>query len=416
MKSIFRTMPGLFIIFFAAHYLCSTPVANADTLRVCTYNALNFRGPQDADRYDDFRIVMRGIDADVVVMQEIISEDAVDGLLSFVFLQLEDDWAAATFINGPDTDNALFYRTSKVSFLSQRVIPTTLRDITEYLLQPTAPDTSIRLRVYSLHLKASSGEENENRRRDEAAALRQQLNLLPAGALFIVGGDYNLYRSTEPAYELLLSPNPDTDGQCFDPINTPGEWNNNPTFATIHTQSTRSGTAGGLDDRFDFLLVSAGLMDTSGSYVIPSSYTAYGNDGRHLNQAINNGTNYAVADSVADALYTAADHLPVYVDLLIRTESSAAEEATPVVDSYRLLNCYPNPFNSTLRIQLNGAANPVTIAVMDIMGRKVAERVVPIHSFHEPISFDFSGMTTGSYFILAKTALRNEVQRVTLIR
>ena len=51
-----------------------------------------------------------------------------------------------------------------------------------------------------------------------------------------------------------------------DPINTPGSWNNNEDFRGVHTQSTRTsssgfggGAGGGLDDRFDFIMVSQNL-------------------------------------------------------------------------------------------------------------------------------------------------------------
>lgn len=386
---------------------------HADTLRVCNYNATNFRGPQDADRYDDFRMILRGIHPDVVAMQEIISEDAVDGLLSFVYLQINDDWTAVPFHNGHDTDNALFYRTSKVSSVSQRYIGTTLRDIAEYVLQPVAPDTSQRIRVYSLHLKA--GDTDQARRQAEAEILRGQLDLLPAGSLFLVCGDYNLYTSTEPAYQLLLSPNPSPIGQSFDPIDTPGEWHNNAAFAAIHTQSPQA-SYGGMDDRFDFILVSGALMDTAGTYVLPETYTPYGNDGRHFNQGIDEGTNTVVPDSIADALPIASDHLPVYVDLLLRAEASAVGEAPHAVESFRLLSCYPNPFNPTLTIQLSGAAERTSISVYSITGRRVMERTVEAQSFAQPLTLDFSDHSAGIYFIRAQTMRRSEVQRVLLVR
>jgi endonuclease/exonuclease/phosphatase family metal-dependent hydrolase len=389
--------------------------AQADTLRVCTYNALNFRGPQDADRYDDIRIVMESIAPDMVAMQEIVSEDAVDGLLSFVFLQVNDDWAAAAFHDGRDTDNGFFYRTSKVSLVSSRFIQTTLRDIAEYTMQPVAPDTSLRLRVYSLHLKASEGSDNENRRRDEAAALRQQLDMFGPGTLFLVCGDYNLYTSAEPAYQLLLSPDSIFSGQLFDPINTPGVWHANPIFEAIHTQSPRS-SVGGMDDRFDFILVSGACMDTVGSYVLPETYTPYGNDGRHFNQAINAGTNYAVPDSVANALEAGSDHLPVYVDLVMRAESSDVAETPPVAQSFELLSCYPNPFNPTLTVQLAGPAESVSVAVFDVAGRRVMERSVHAREFVRPLRLDFSGEPSGSYFVRAQSARRSEVKRVLLVR
>ena len=97
-------------------------------------------------------------------------------------------------------------------------------------------------------------------------------------------GDFNLYHSSEASYQLLLSTNPNPVGQLFDPINMPGDWTQNPSFAAIDTQSPRTqsfggGATGGMDDRFDFILVSAALMDTAGTYAMPETYHAFGNDG-----------------------------------------------------------------------------------------------------------------------------------------
>ena len=47
---------------------------------------------------------------------------------------------------------------------------------------------------------------------------------------------------------------------------------------------------------------------------IEDSLTPFGNDGNHFNQSINQGTNSAVSPEVADALYEASDHLPVFAD------------------------------------------------------------------------------------------------------
>jgi len=405
----------LFILLAILSLASLTPYVYADTLRVCTYNALNFRGAADADRYDDFRVIFRGIDADIVALQEIISADAVSGLLSNVFSQVRSDWAAAPFVNGYDTDNALVYRTSQVAFISQRAIHTQLRDITEYLLRPAAPaDTSLRLRIYSLHLKASQGTENEIRRRDEAALLRAQLDVLPAGSLFFVCGDYNVYTSDEPAYQLLLSSSPNVNGQCFDPINRPGDWNNNSAFAAIHTQSPDA-SYGGMDDRFDILLVSGGLMDPAGSRVLPETYTPYGNDGRHFNNSINAGTNYAVPDSVADALFNGSDHLPVFVDIILQSESSSAGETSVIPENPGLIRCYPNPFNSTLTVEIAPLRQASTLDVFDLLGRRVYEMRVPTGAV-SPLRLDFSAFGTGPYWIQLHTPTATHVARVLLVR
>ena len=48
---------------------------------------------------------------------------------------------------------------------------------------------------------------------------------------------------------------------------------------------------------------------------IDDSYTAFGNDGNHFNDAINSGNNFSVSEQIADALHDASDHLPVYMDV-----------------------------------------------------------------------------------------------------
>ncbi len=66
------------------------------------------------------------------------------------------------------------------------------------------------------------------------------------------------------------------------------------------------GASGGMDDRFDLLLVSNSLPQPGGMDVLVNSHTTFGNDGNHFDLAINNGANGAVADSVANALHAAA--------------------------------------------------------------------------------------------------------------
>ncbi|MBU0507904.1 hypothetical protein KKH27_03575 [bacterium] len=420
LKNWIRLSIVLRVCAILAWSIALTNVGAADTLRVVAYNALNFRGAADSDRLDDFRIVMQAISPDIAAMQEIIYEDAVDHLLSFAFLPVNDDWAAAEFMNGPDTDNALFYRTSKARLISQRAIATTLRDINEYVLAPAAGDTTIRFRIYSAHLKASQGADNEERRRQECATLRQQLNLLPGGSLFMMVGDFNLYTSAEPAYQLLLSADTNPNGQLFDPINRPGEWHATVSFADIHTQSPRTtsfggGATGGIDDRFDFILVSAAWMDTAGSYVLPATHRAFGNDGQHFNQAVNDGYNAAVPDSVADALHYASDHLPVVVDVVVRPEPAGVTEIAWQPERPELFTCYPNPFNGTVTMEIPPQHAPIDVAAFDVLGRRVLEcRVISNGStIHLPI--DFGGMAGGTYLIRASTPAVSAVQRVVFI-
>jgi hypothetical protein len=280
-----------------------------------------------------------------------------------------------------------------------------------------SPDTTIVLRIYSNHLKASQGEENEQRRLAEATTLRNYLNGLPEGTEFVVVGDMNLYTSSEPAYDMLIG-EPTNVGRSYDPINTPGDWNNNGEFAAVHTQSTRGGSYGGMDDRFDFILASSTLFDTTAFQYIEGSYTPFGNDGNHFNLGINEGENTAVPDSVADALYNASDHLPVFLDLLVHPAISASDHSGIPRYDFRLCPNHPNPFNSQTVIRYEIASpGQIRLQVFDLLGRRVATLA---EGFQQPgahiVRFDATGLASGTYFYSLSNLQTTQVHRMVLIR
>nr|MBC8321950.1 lamin tail domain-containing protein [Candidatus Neomarinimicrobiota bacterium] len=214
-------------------------------------------------------------------------------------------------------DIALYYRHDVFSFISTSVVSTAqspgLRDVVEWVMEHN--DSGVQFNVYGVHFKASSGGDNAQIRLTEATILRDYLNDLPEGSHFIVAGDFNIYSnssSSEPAFEMLTEEGSDDDGRLFDPIDRIGYWHNNSSYADVHTQSPRSGSYGGMDDRFDWIFVSEAVLE--GTYelnFIEETYWAVGNDGNHFNQAINDGNNASVNDAMADALHDASDHLPV---------------------------------------------------------------------------------------------------------
>ncbi|MDI6767478.1 MAG: hypothetical protein QME52_11705 [Bacteroidota bacterium] len=286
---------------------------NYDTIRVATYNILNYPGTTASIRNPHFRRVVHTMYPDILVVQEILSQTGVNDFLSNVLNTYQAGlYSTITFRDGPDTDNHLFFKSSKVAFISASYIPTALREIAEYVVRILG--TKDTLRLYSLHLKASQGYETE--RLAEATILRNHLNNLPAGTKFMVMGDFNIYTSSEPAFQKLIGSEAGNDGRSKDPINQVGNWNNNYSFRYIHTQSPRKrqfggGSDGGMDDRFDMILTSYSSLDNN---IITSRYTAYGNDGNHFNDSINRLPNTAVPDSVANGLHYASDHIPVFCD------------------------------------------------------------------------------------------------------
>ncbi len=326
---------------FLALALVATPAA---AVRVCTYNILNFPG---SDRVDDFRLALEDVDADVLVVQEILSQTGVNMFLNDVLEEIAPgEYVAGPFVNGPDTDNALFYKPAVVELVSHQEIATALRNISEYVLRPvgySAPESEFC--TYSLHLKAGTSSSDLSKRLAEATILRNHLNATPTGSNLIAAGDYNIRSSSESAYQKLIGSEASNNGRLKDPIGRPGHWNNNSAFADIHTQSTRTtqfggGATGGLDDRYDQILISYPLDDGEGMDFIPGSQVSYGNDGLHFNMAINDAVNYAVGQEIADALHQASDHLPLYADFQIPAKidaPTALDFGDAIVGTARLL-------------------------------------------------------------------------------
>jgi len=286
-------------------------IVELSALRVLTYNALNFSG-NSGDRLQYFQSVFIEIEPDIVFLQEIANEEGAVLLLT-ALNNGGSEFSRARFLDGPDTENMLFYRNSIVTFASQDTIDTELRDFSEYelLLEGNL------IRFYSCHLKASQG--NELLRLEEVTILRDRLSLLEEGSEFIIVGDMNFYTSNEPGYQKFIANETNNIGRAQDLSDQVGSWNNNPIFAAVHTQSTREtafggGVGGGLDDRFDFIFSSYEINNGYGLEYITESLTPFGNDGDHFNQSINAGTNSAVSPEIADALYEASDHLPVFAD------------------------------------------------------------------------------------------------------
>lgn len=360
----------ILITFFCTGY----SQAQVDTLRIATYNLLNFPDATSNSRITHFRTVLDSIDPDILVVQELTAATGLTTFLNEVMNNNGNDYLAAPFIDGFDTDNGLFYKSEKIMLLGNQNIQTSLRAITEYVLL----SNEVQFSIYSIHLKASQGSDNENKRLAEATILRTKLNSLFSSSNFIVAGDFNIYRSTEPAYTKLTGSEADNDGKLFDPINRPGNWHNTFTFRSIHTQSTRTtafgdGSTGGLDDRFDLILVSKSVLESGGLEVLPGSYTTFGNDGGHFNSSINAGTNTAVSATVANALHLASDHLPIFVDFKVGTATSVSiQKDVPI--NYELSQNYPNPFNGDTSILFTiPVKSHVKIIIYDLSGRLVRE-------------------------------------------
>jgi hypothetical protein len=314
-------IPRAFRIPVSALVLAAAVIAAprpAEALRLMTYNLLNYSGGREVE----FRTVLQQTQPDVLVVEEVLSQTGIDNFLNNVLNVVNPgEWAAGAFVNGPDTDNGFFYRTAKVSYVSHFVIATSLRDISEWTFRPsTHSSAAANMRAYVVHLKASQGSSEEAQRLAEVTAMRVRMETFPAGQNYAVTGDFNIYTATESPYQYMINPANGTAGVVVDPIAREGNWHDNVAFADIHSQSPRTlsfggGATGGMDDRFDMILVGPALLDGEGLDALPATYRAFAQDGQHFNGPINVAPFDSVDAATAQALHDASDHLPVFVDL-----------------------------------------------------------------------------------------------------
>lgn len=400
-------------------YLLLAGVSYAQ-VKIVSYNLLGYPGTDTTVRNPYFRTVISSLNPDILVVQEITSQSGIDGYLSNVMNVGRTDYSSGTFINGPDTDNGIYYKNTMFIFLGNKPIQTALRDINEFkLVHIQTRDT---LRIYSVHLKASSGSANEILRAAEVDSLRKVTNALPPGSNFIVCGDFNIYGSNEPAYQKLLEITSGNDGKFNDPLTLTGTWNNS-AYAQYHTQSPRvrsfgGGATGGMDDRFDLMLYSNAVKNPGGITYVNNSMTAYGNDGNHFNDSINKMPNTAVSQAVANALHYTSDHLPVYSMYTFETVTSFASNASDVVKDFRLNQNYPNPWNPTTTISFQVPKTSfVTIKVFTITGKEVRTLVSrEMNPGSYEVDFDGTTIPSGVYFYRMHAGDFTATRRMILVK
>lgn len=351
--------------------MSSSTLFAQDTIRIMYYNLLRFPD-ESPERINFLRQIVGYAQPDILVVNELLSEEGADAILEDgLNVWGEDKYMAATYVDGPDMDNMLYYNSEKLGLKSQQQIPTGLRDISEYVLYYKSPglaaeSDTVYLNVYGMHLKAGSGFFNQ--RKDQALVLKYHLNSLDNTENVFAGGDFNFYSGNESG---CLAIRETGDIELFDPISSIGDWSGNWSYASIHTQSTRTsplgdGAGGGMDDRFDLIFVSEdALENTNGLEYINGTYKALGQDGDRFNESIHIPYNPTVPDSIADALYFMSDHLPVMMD--VKTDYTAGINPA----NYESLQWY---FNASAKQLVFNSALDGELQLFDLSGRLILSK------------------------------------------
>ncbi|MEE9211518.1 MAG: hypothetical protein V3U29_02580, partial [Phycisphaeraceae bacterium] len=314
-------------------------------LRIVTYNTANgsFSGNNIFPR-TGMDVVLQAISDEVTNgfarQIDVISfqEQAHPGFTTQGFVDLLDGiYGAGTYgrstllTGGSSIHQTLVYNTQTVQLIDEIVFGTfggaaAARQTARFQLRPVGYDNSADFYVYNDHYKAGTGSTNEARRVFEATTVRTDADALGEGTHIIYTGDFNIQTSADSMYPIMLSAGA---GQAFDPISRPASWHNGFASRDIHTQSPHDGsdglTTGGMDDRFDFQLVTGEFLDDEGLSYISGSYHAFGNNGSTFDVAINNASNtYPLTADQLDDLAHVSDHLPVVADYQVPAKMTAS--------------------------------------------------------------------------------------------
>lgn len=320
------------------------PAKAQDTLTVMQYNLLYYGNYQsgfadcfetnnNTQRKDEcIRTIVDYVKPDIFTVCEFGATQALqsDFLRHNLNINGANYWQSDNIINYENSNiiNHIFYDSRKMGLKKHVALRTNPRDTDVYELYLKTPSLAagdtIKLVCIVAHPKAGMGYEGQ-RRALMQVAMDYVNQHYPADNVLIMG-DFNMYGASESGYRLLTQTysNPSI---CFmDPlanVGGVGEWTNNNQFTAFHTQSTRSYSdecfsSGGLDDRFDFILMADEIAFSYNHLrYVQGSYHAVGNDGRHFNMSVNQGNNTAVPTEVADALFDGSDHLPVTMKIAV---------------------------------------------------------------------------------------------------
>lgn len=328
----------------------STSLFAQDTIRMMQYNLMYYTdnsGISDcnpttnnlAGKDENIKTIFQYVKPDVFCVCEMGSSMTyVNRLLNNAINVDGIDY----YRNGPLTNysggsiaNMIYYDSRKLTLYDNYYITTSYRDINGYKMYYNSTDLehgdTVFVTFWIMHLKAGSSESNAAARYVQTQRLMSRLVAMGGPDNYVVSGDFNVYGASESCYQELVNYS-NSFYRFYDPIDRPGEWNNNGQFADIHTQSTHTESTGcfstgGMDDRFDIILVSPYINYGSQRVkVLPETYHALGQDGNRFNKSIIYPANNSIPSAVAQALYNQSDHLPVITDFAIEASPVGVQE------------------------------------------------------------------------------------------
>ncbi len=374
-----------------------------------SYNLLHFPTGTNIDRTGDLTYILNTYQPDIFMACEIESAAGSDTILNHCLGTQNYAGAYFTYNHSGSQyqlQQMLYYNRHKFELVNETYLITYIRDINHYTLKLLTQDNTdeIFIDIYVAHLKASNSQSDIDTRRDMVQVLVNDLQNIPPGHFVIFAGDFNLYTSDEPAYQLMTDAN---NVIVFkDPVDRAGSWHNNATFKDIDTQATHSTSdndyvGGGIDDRFDFIMLSENLINSPVLHYVDGTYAAYGNNGNCFNKSIISsycdGSTYDY--TLRSHLYNMSDHLPVVLEL----ETPVALNM-PVFESQLFKINEGHVIQNALSVS-GGDINHFDLCIYDSAGQQLIQK----SDYRNNQLINFSNFTPGVYFLQINTPKYHQV-------
>ena len=373
----------------------SALLGQPETLKVMQYNLLNYGNNTGycnttnnnvSDKNNYIRTILTAYYPDIFTVCEIgrsssLPNDFVNNVLNINGLNY---WMTSPGSNTGNTSsliNCIFYNSTKLTLVGHHVAQTYTRDVDVYDFKFKNDESDrVTLTCVIAHLKAGTGSDNESKRKMMVE---------------------NTMRYRENNYRERNVPN----SYFIDPLYPygVGNWNSNYNFKEYHTQSTHKDSdsnchsSGGMDDRFDFILMSENIYGGRENIrYVGGSYNALGNDGNRFNKSINNPTNQAVSQEVANALFHNSDHIPVTMDLVV----SLNEDVNELNANELSYDVFPNPASSKINLRFyqnnSGRAN---ILLFNTLGQAVFSENIFVNDCLSEHVINVENLPKGFYFL-----------------
>ena len=343
-NKIFYVVTILFLFFLLESTISFAQQSPQENIRIMSYNINEYDNSTDSPLgtagYRDtcFQKIMNDINPDVLVTYEVHSDSKAQYFLDDVMNinTNSTSYERGTFIlnsNVSTSNNTIYYKPSKFTFLgSQMVINSGDNPTLEFQLYNNL--TGDKITIFGAHFTFNSSSQKTL----DANAIRSITYNFSTDDYYIAAGDFNSSDGgSDVGWNILIDTS--TPGYFIDPLYSlvlhSGSWHT-PSMAPYLTYVCRNtafgggGNGNGFIYRTDMILNSNSVTNSGGSVTFVSgSYVTYGNDGLHYqSESINdNGTtglpNQAVSQDLADALYWASDHLPIYADYTFSSPTTA---------------------------------------------------------------------------------------------